>query len=191
MCINVHLYTRWVVGACRGQRRALDHLELELQTVVSPHGECWELNLEPWDGQTVLLTTEPCHVSSPRKRYFSCPGESLSLGGFPIVAAIGFSAIYPYTSVLNSRGGGGKNMNALGPPPHPPALSWTSFADPIGFYCFLIASTWSHLATSSASIEEPTLCGDGYCLCLSLTRTPLHSAESSWVFQTKVFMIHN
>lgn len=30
------------------------------------------------------------------------------------MAAIGFSAIHPYTSVLNSRGGGGKNMNALG-----------------------------------------------------------------------------
>lgn len=42
------------------------------------------------------------------------------------MAAIGFSAIHPYTSVLNSRGGGGKNMNALGRPAPAPQLSLES-----------------------------------------------------------------
>jgi hypothetical protein len=44
---------------CRGQRRAPDTTKLELQTVVSIHDGCWELNLCPLEEQPMLLTTEP------------------------------------------------------------------------------------------------------------------------------------
>ena len=36
VCVNVGMSTTWVPGAHRGQKRALDPLELELQTVMSP-----------------------------------------------------------------------------------------------------------------------------------------------------------
>lgn len=44
--VLVYLCTTCVSGTLEGQKRVLDLLQLELQTVVShqPHG-CWELNL--------------------------------------------------------------------------------------------------------------------------------------------------
>lgn len=36
-CLKVYMHTRCMPGACRGQRRVLDPLELQLQTAVRPH----------------------------------------------------------------------------------------------------------------------------------------------------------
>ena len=47
-----------VYRAQRGQRRALDTLELELQ-VVGSYDVGWELNPGPLEEQSVLLTVEP------------------------------------------------------------------------------------------------------------------------------------
>jgi hypothetical protein len=48
------LYTACIPGALRGQKRALDPLQLELQMVVRHHA-----NPGPLKGQQVLLNTEP------------------------------------------------------------------------------------------------------------------------------------
>lgn len=44
-------------SACRGQKRVLDSLELELEMIVSLH--VWESNLGPLEDQLVLLNFEP------------------------------------------------------------------------------------------------------------------------------------
>jgi hypothetical protein len=44
----------YLPGACRGQKRVWDPLEVELQVAVS-----WESNLGPEEEQPVLLTIEP------------------------------------------------------------------------------------------------------------------------------------
>lgn len=47
------------VGACRGQERALDPLELTLHIMSSMYVAYWELNLGPLGKRQVLSTTEP------------------------------------------------------------------------------------------------------------------------------------
>lgn len=44
-------------GAIRGQKRALDPLELELDRCELPC-LCWELNLGPWHIESVFLMAE-------------------------------------------------------------------------------------------------------------------------------------
>lgn len=46
-------------GACGGQKRALDFLELKLERVVYHQCGCWERNSGPLEEQYVLLTAEP------------------------------------------------------------------------------------------------------------------------------------
>lgn len=43
-----------VLGACRGQKRTLDPLEVELQMIVS-----WELKLGPLEEKPMLLSIDP------------------------------------------------------------------------------------------------------------------------------------
>lgn len=46
MCVPVCGYVQVSAGPCGGQKRVLDPLEVELQTVVSEVScDCWELNL--------------------------------------------------------------------------------------------------------------------------------------------------
>ena len=47
------------IGDGRGQKRALNFLELELQMSVSCHVGAGELNPSPLEEQPELLTTEP------------------------------------------------------------------------------------------------------------------------------------
>lgn len=55
-CMSVHMHA----GALRGQKRASsDHLELELQPVVSHHVDPGKVNPGPLKEQPLLLTAEP------------------------------------------------------------------------------------------------------------------------------------
>lgn len=53
-CIS-DLCTTYMPGASRGQKGALDVLELESQAVVM----CWELSLGPLEEHSMLLTAKP------------------------------------------------------------------------------------------------------------------------------------
>ena len=72
MCIGVLSacipYTIHMSGACGDQERALDPLELQLQTVVELKCQCWELNWGHLEKQPVLLTTE--NLSSSKSCVF-------------------------------------------------------------------------------------------------------------------------
>lgn len=50
-------------GACRGQKRVLDIMELGLQKVVNQR-ECWELSSCPLEEPHQLLTTDPSLLST-------------------------------------------------------------------------------------------------------------------------------
>ena len=54
----VYLCTTYIPGAFRDQKMLTDALELELQTVVSCHVGA-VLNVDPLEGQSVLLRNEP------------------------------------------------------------------------------------------------------------------------------------
>lgn len=53
-CLLVCMCTMYMPGACRGQKVALDSLELELQMVV-----CWGSNLGLLQEPQTLFTVEP------------------------------------------------------------------------------------------------------------------------------------
>lgn len=51
-------FTTFIPAACGGQRRELDTLDLELQTVVKSCGS-WKLDLGPLEKQAMPLPAEP------------------------------------------------------------------------------------------------------------------------------------
>lgn len=51
-------FTTFIPAACGGQRRELDTLDLELQTVVKSCGS-WKLDLGPLEEQAMPLPAEP------------------------------------------------------------------------------------------------------------------------------------
>lgn len=68
MCMNV-LYATGVPGACSGQKKASDPLELELAMAVSHSVSqcgCWELSPGPLQEQLALLTAEPSLSLAPK-----------------------------------------------------------------------------------------------------------------------------
>lgn len=68
MCMNV-LYATGVPGACSGQKKASDPLELELGMAESQCG-CWELSPGPLQEQLALLTAEPSLSLAPKTWLF-------------------------------------------------------------------------------------------------------------------------
>lgn len=58
LCLHVCLYIMHMSGAYRGQKRAMDLLQLELHDCELSCG-CWESNPGSLQKQSVLLTSEP------------------------------------------------------------------------------------------------------------------------------------
>lgn len=56
--LHVCLYTWGVLGVYKSEKRGLDPLELELESVVDHHVGGWELNRESKEEQQALLTPE-------------------------------------------------------------------------------------------------------------------------------------
>jgi hypothetical protein len=59
--LHVCLYSWCVFAAYRSEKRVLDPLKLELQSVVDHRVSGWELNLGTKQEQQALLTPEPSH----------------------------------------------------------------------------------------------------------------------------------
>lgn len=56
--VNVYLCAMCMPGTCRGQKRAMDALEVELPMVVAMCG-CWKSKPDPLEERLVLLTGKP------------------------------------------------------------------------------------------------------------------------------------
>ena len=59
ICVCMCLYTTCVFGACGGQKKVSDFLELDFQMKKSYHCRLWESHLGPLQEQQALLTNKP------------------------------------------------------------------------------------------------------------------------------------